>query len=95
MKYVSKKMYDKAHIIVPQIKNHFKEIMILATILQILSIIAGLILFYYSFYLSSFLIIPSIFSFIFYIIVSLNKSNMKDIYAEIRRQTKCKAFKKK
>jgi hypothetical protein len=94
MKYVTKKMYDKAHIIVPHVRDHFREIMILATILQILSIIAGLILFYYSFYLSPFLIIPSIFSFIFYILVSLNKSNMKDIYAEIRRQT-CKQFKKK
>ncbi len=94
MKYVTKKMYDKAHIIVPHVRDHFREIMILATILQILSIIAGLILFYYSFYLSPFLIIPSIFFFIFYILVSLNKSNMKDIYAEIRRQT-CKQFKKK
>lgn len=95
MKYVSKKMYSKAHIIVPQVRDHFIEIMILATIFQILSVVAGLILFYYSFYLSPFLIIPSIFSFIFYIIVSLNKSNIKDIYVEIRRQIKCKQYKKK
>lgn len=95
MKYVNKKTYDKAHIIVPHVRDHFREIMIIATILQVLSVVAGLVLFYFAFYVSPLLIILSILSFVFYILVSLNKSNMQDIYREIRRQTKCKQFKKK
>ena len=95
MKYVSKKMYDKAHIIVPHIRNHYKEIMIIATISQILLITVALISFYYIFYFSQYMVIPAILPFLYFIHVSINKNNVKDIKKEILRQEKCKNLSKK
>ena len=95
MKYVSKKMYDKAHIIVPHIRDHYKQIMIVATIWQIISIAAALISFYYIFNFSPYMVIPAILAFLYFIHISTNKSNVKDINKEIRRQLKCKELSKK
>ena len=92
--YINKKLFSKAPKIVPFVRDNYNLIMIVYTILQFLLLAAGITLFYYTFYVSDFLIILSIFSFLAYIYISLQKGNIKIIYSEIRRQLKCKQLSK-
>jgi Sec-independent protein secretion pathway component TatC len=95
MKYDSQKMREKAQFIVPQIRDNYKQIIIIATLQQFLSLIAAFILFYYTFYFATYLIFPAVILFLYFLYISINKSTIKEINKEIRRQTKCKQHRKK
>ena len=95
MKYDVKKMQKAAQFVVPKIRDDYKLIIVAATIQQFISIIGAFILFYYSLTFSVYLIFPSIFLFLYFMYISMNKSTVKALNKEIRRQTKCKEYKKK
>jgi hypothetical protein len=95
MKYDSQKMRKKAQFIVPQIRDHYRQIIIIATFQQFLSLIAAFVLFYYTFNFSTYLIFPSVILFLYFLYISINKNTIRAINKEIRRQLKCKDLSKK
>ena len=90
MKYDSQKMREKAQFIVPQVRDHYKQIIIIATLQQFISLVGAFVLFYYTFYFATYLIFPSIILFLYFMYISINKSTIKAVNKEIRRQLLCK-----
>ena len=88
MKYDSQKMREKAQFIVPQVRDHYKQIIIIATLQQFISLVGAFVLFYYTFYFATYLIFPSIILFLYFMYISINNRGLSK-----RKQASNKRFK--